>query len=157
MITVMNDFDFFIGSWTVVNRRRTSMFDGTDDWETFPATSVSRPVFAGGGNCDEIVFPTQGWRGFTLRLFDPDSEQWSLYWAGSRTGRLDPPVVGRFTDGRGDFYGDDTWQGRPIRVHFVWSGITADTARWEQLFSIDGGETWESNWIMEFTRSASPA
>jgi hypothetical protein len=150
----MNDFDFFIGSWTVANRRRTSMFDGTDDWETFPATSVSRQVFAGGANCDEIIFPTQGWRGFTMRLFDVERQEWSLYWASSRTGRLYPPVVGRFTDGRGDFHGDDTWQGRPIRVHFVWSGITADTARWEQSFSADDGRTWESNWIMEFTRSA---
>ncbi|BEL05188.1 hypothetical protein Q0Z83_033790 [Actinoplanes sichuanensis] len=150
----MNDFDFFIGSWNVVNRRRTSMFDGTDDWETFPATSVGRQVFDGGANCDEIVFPTQGWSGFTLRLFDTERREWSLYWASSRSGLLYPPVVGRFTDGRGDFYGDDTWQGRPIRVRFTWSDITAETARWEQLFSADGGETWESNWIMDFSRSA---
>ncbi|MBG0564340.1 hypothetical protein [Actinoplanes aureus] len=149
----MNDFDFFIGSWTVVNRRRTTMFDGSDDWDVFPATSVSRSILDGGGNTDEIIFTAQGWRGFTLRLFDLERKEWSLYWASGRTGLLYPPVVGTFTGGRGDFYGDDTYDGKPIKVHFIWSDITATSARWEQEFSIDGGETWESNWIMEFTRA----
>ncbi|GAA4219162.1 hypothetical protein [Actinocatenispora rupis] len=149
----MSDFDFFIGTWNVVNHRRTTLLAGCDDWETFPGTSTCRQIFEGGGNTDEIVFPTLGSRGFTLRLFDVERKEWSLYWASSRTGTLFPPVVGTFTDGRGDFYGDDTHEGRPIRAHFVWSDITANSARWEQEFSADGGKTWESNWIMEFTRA----
>jgi hypothetical protein len=153
MIIGMNDFDFFIGSWTVVNRRLTTLFAGSDDWVTFPGTSTSQSIFGGGGNIDEIVFPTLGSRGFTLRLFDVEREQWSLYWSSSRTGRMSPPVVGRFAGGRGDFYGDDTHEEKPIKAHYIWSGITPVSARWEQEFSADGGRTWESNWVMEFTRA----
>ncbi|MEQ0560244.1 hypothetical protein ABJI51_14245 [Amycolatopsis sp. NEAU-NG30] len=149
----MNDFDFLHGSWTVVNRRLKTLFSGSDDWDVFPGTATCRPILGGGGNADEIFFPEQGFHGFTLRLFDVDRKEWSIYWASSRTGRLEPPVVGTFTGGRGDFYGDDTYEGRPIRAHFIWSDITDTSARWEQEFSADGGKTWESNWVMELTRS----
>ncbi|HET6710975.1 hypothetical protein [Amycolatopsis sp.] len=149
----MNDFDFFIGSWTVVNRRLESLFSGCDVWDTFAGTTTCTPLFDGGGNTEEIRFPDRGFRGFTLRLFDVERKEWSIYWASSRTGRLDPPVVGTFTGGRGDFYGDDTHEGKPIKAHFIWSDITATSARWEQEFSADGGRTWESNWVMEFTRA----
>jgi hypothetical protein len=149
----MNDFDFFIGSWNVVNRRLTTLFVGSDHWEEFPGTTTCRPIFNGGGNTEEIIFPTLGSRGFTLRLFDIDREEWSIYWASSRTGVLFPPVVGAFAGGRGDFYGDDTHDGKPIKAHFIWSDITTTSARWEQEFSADGGHTWESNWVMEFTRA----
>ncbi|MEO3748880.1 hypothetical protein [Plantactinospora sp. B5E13] len=149
----MNDFDFFIGSWNVVNRRLKTLFAGSDDWETFPGTTTCRSIFNGAGHAEEIIFPTLGSRGFTLRLFDVERKEWSIYWASSRTGLLDPPVVGTFTDGRGDFYGDDTYDGKPIKAHFIWSDITPTSARWEQEFSADGGQTWESNWVMEFTRA----
>lgn len=149
----MDDFDFFTGSWHVVNRRLTTLFAGRDDWETFPGRTTCRPIFGGGGNTEEIVFPTLGSRGFTLRLFDVERQEWSIYWASSRTGLLTPPVVGTFTDGRGDFYGDDTHDGEPVKVHFTWSDITSTSARWAQEFSADGGRTWEPNWTMEFTRA----
>jgi hypothetical protein len=153
MILAMNDFDFFFGSWYVVNRRLKTLLAGSDDWEAFPGTTTCQPIFGGGGNFDEIIFPTLGSRGFTLRLFDVQREEWSLYWASSRTGLLYPPVVGRFVDGRGDFYGDDVHDGTPIRAHFIWSDITPTSVRWEQEFSADGEQTWESNWIMECTRA----
>lgn len=149
----MNDFDFLIGSWHVVNRRLTTLFAGSDDWEEFPGISTCRHILGGGGNTDEIIFPTLGSSGFTLRLFDVEREEWSISWASSRTGLLYPPVVGTFADGRGDFYGDDTHDGKPIKAHFIWSDITATSARWEQEFSADGGQAWETNWIMEFTRA----
>jgi hypothetical protein len=120
---------------------------------TFPGTTTCQPIFNGVGNTEEIIFPTLGSRGFTLRLFDVERKEWSIYWASSRTGLLTPPVVGTFADGRGDFYGDDTHDGKPIKAHFIWSDITPASARWEQEFSADGGRTWESNWIMEFTRA----
>ena len=149
----MNDFDFLIGSWTVINHRLGTLFAGAEDWETFPGSTVCRSIFEGGGTTDEIVFPMLGSRGFTLRLFDMQRAEWSIYWASSRTGVLFPPVVGTFADGRGDFYGDDTHEGKPIKAHFIWSDITPTSARWEQEFSADGGRTWESNWVMEFTRA----
>ncbi|GAA5017557.1 hypothetical protein [Actinopolymorpha pittospori] len=149
----MNDFDFFTGTWDVANRWRTDFLDETSEWEEFPARSHASRHFAGGASFDEIDFPTKGFSGLTLRLFDPARQEWSLYWASRRTGTLFPPVVGRFTDGRGDFYGDDTHAGTPVRVRFVWSDITAHSARWEQSFSVDGERTWVSNWVMELTRT----
>ena len=91
-----------------------------------------------------------------LRLLDRERDEWSLYWASSRTGQLAlPPVVGRFgADGRGVFLSDEVWEGTPIRCRYLWSEITESSARWEQAFSTDGGATWETNWIADFTRTS---
>ncbi|GGQ32424.1 hypothetical protein [Streptosporangium pseudovulgare] len=148
----MNDFDFLIGTWDVANRRRTDFLDGTSEWEEFRGVSRASRHFGGGANFDEIDFPDRGFAGLTLRLYDPATGQWSLYWASGRTGTLFPPVVGRFSGGRGEFYGDDTYEGTPVRARFIWSDITGDSARWEQAFSVDGEKTWLTNWTMVFTR-----
>ncbi|MGW4821752.1 hypothetical protein ACWEP4_22895 [Streptomyces sp. NPDC004227] len=153
----MDDFDFLHGSWNVANRRLTTPLGGpgATTWEEFPGHSVIQPLFGGAGNIDEITFPTLGRQGVTLRLFDHETRQWSIHWSDSRTGRLDPPVIGGFTGDRGDFHGDDTYDGRPIRVHFTWHRLGPEAARWEQEFSGDGGRTWELNWIMDLTRTGS--
>ncbi|MER5477726.1 hypothetical protein ABT026_12240 [Streptomyces sp. NPDC002734] len=150
----IGDFDFLVGTWDVTNRRLLSPLTGSDEWEEFPATTVCHGIaFAGAANVDEITFPTKGFSGLTLRLFDPVGEQWSLNWANSSTGRLFPPVVGRFdSEGRGEFHGDDHHEGTPVVCRFLWSGVTAVSARWEQAFSADGGRTWETNWTMDFRR-----
>ncbi|MFE2303922.1 hypothetical protein ACFXAW_37675 [Streptomyces sp. NPDC059445] len=146
-------FDFFHGDWDVAHRRRTDFLDPDSAWEEFPAVTHCRSLFGGAANIDEMEVPSQGWTGLTLRLFDVESELWSLNWSSSRSGRLFPPVSGRFgPDGRGEFHGDDTHDGNDVRVRFVWSGISATTARWEQAFSVDGEKTWLTNWIMDFTR-----
>ena len=105
-------------------------------------------------NTDEYegVAPFGPIQGMTLRLFDPASRQWRLYWANSATGILDRPVVGSFRNGRGEFYNEDTHEGRSIYTRYIWSEITESSCRWEQAFSVDGGKSWETNWIMEFTR-----
>ena len=149
-----NDFDFLHGDWTVVNRRLVKWLVGSDEWDEFTAAASCHGFFAGAGNFDEISFPAKGYSGATIRMFDPDRREWSLYWVDSRTGILQPPVVGSFSDGVGTFYGDDHFEDRPIRVRYIWSGITPASARWEQAFSVDGEETWETNWVMEFTRKA---
>jgi hypothetical protein len=149
----VGDFDFLVGRWTVASRRLRHLFVGSDDWYDFQGTSECRSFFDGAGNFDEVAFPSEGFRGISLRLFDPATGDWSIYWANSITGRLFPPTIGRFAGGRGDFFGDDEEAGRPIRVHFTWSEITPTSARWEQEFSPDGGTTWESNWVMEFQRA----
>jgi hypothetical protein len=148
----MNDFDFFTGTWDIANRWRTDFLDETSEWEEFPGVSYASRHFSGGANFDEIEFPTKGFAGLTIRLFDREREEWALYWASQRTGKLFPPVFGRFKDGRGEFFGDDTHAGQPVLARFIWSGITGNSARWEQAFSVDGGETWLDNWIMECTR-----
>jgi len=149
-----NNFDWFVGTWTSEQRRLREVLAGNDDWYEFPGSHRSWSVLDGAGNFDEATFPTQGFAGVTLRLYDKVRDEWSLYWASSRSGLSLPPVVGRFgDDGRGVFTGDDVYDGQPINVRYVWSGITATTARWEQAFSTDGGTTWETNWIAEFSRA----
>ncbi|MCX4742093.1 hypothetical protein [Streptomyces antibioticus] len=150
-----HDFDFLHGEWLVHNRRRTDFLDPDSGWEEFPATSRCLPLFGGAANLDEIDLPHLGFQGLTLRLFEPVRRTWALHWSSSTTGTLFPPVVGRFENGLGHFHGDDTHDGKDVRVRFVWSGISADTAHWEQAFSVDGGRTWLSNWTMAFSRPAS--
>ncbi|NUT26042.1 MAG: hypothetical protein HOV84_09000 [Streptomyces sp.] len=153
-----NDFDFFHGEWAVRHRRRTDFLDPDSGWEEFPGTSRCWPLFDGTANLDEVDMPHLSAKGATLRLFDRETEQWSLNWASSVSGKLFPPVFGRFEGGRGEFYGTDTHDGKDVRVRFVWSGVSTEGARWEQAFSVDGGETWVTNWSMEFTRaSGTPA
>jgi hypothetical protein len=146
------DFDFFTGSWNCRHRRLRQLLAGCDDWDEFGSTAECWPLFGGAANVDELKVPERGFTGMSLRLLDPERGEWTIYWANSRDGRLQPPVTGRFSGGMGVFYGDDTHQGRDVRVRYTWSGITADSARWEQAYSADGEQTWETNWVMEFTR-----
>jgi hypothetical protein len=149
------DFDFWMGTWNVHNRRLRERLAGSDEWDEFDATSVARPLLDGMGNEDE--FRTDyggGFIGMSFRFFDPETKQWWIYWADTRRcGKLDPPVIGAFDGDVGVFEGEDTFDGRPILVRFTWSRVTTTSPRWEQAFSEDGGETWETNWMMEFTRA----
>ena len=150
----LHDFDFFVGKWTFVNRRLKQRWVGSNEWETFPASLTCESRLQGIVNIDEGVFPTKGWSGMTVRVFSPQRRQWSLYWINSTTGEMFPPVVGGFQGDRGEFYGNDTDGGRPIRVVFRWQRLSRDRAHWEQAFSLDGKQ-WETNWIMEHTRVSS--
>lgn len=149
------DFDFWIGSWKVQNRRLRERLAGSNEWEEFEATSVARKILDGLGNEDEFrTDHAGGFVGMSFRFFHPGSGLWSIYWADSRrSGVLDPPLFGSFSGDVGIFEGNDTFEGRPIIVRFTWSGVTTPTPRWEQAFSDDGGDTWETNWVMDFTRA----
>lgn len=146
------DFDFLHGDWEVVNRRLADFLQPASGWKEFTGVSRCWPLFDGAANVDEIDMPYLGSKGLTLRLFDRETELWSLNWSSSRSGKLFPPVTGRFEGGRGEFYGDDTHDGKEVRVRFVWSGVSASGARWEQAFSVDDGASWVTNWTMDFTR-----
>ncbi|MFG3227271.1 hypothetical protein ACGF07_21110 [Kitasatospora sp. NPDC048194] len=149
----MNDFDFLVGEWDVANRRLRDFLDPDSGWERFGGTSRCWSLFGGAANVDEMECPERGFTGLTLRLFDQGTREWSLNWSNSRSGRLDPPVRGRFReDGVGEFHGDDTYADTAVRVRYLWSDITDRTARWEQAFSVDGDRTWATNWTMDFTR-----
>ena len=149
-----SDFDFFFGNWTVRNRYLGERLRGSDQWEEFEATSEARPLPGVLGNEDE--FRTEalgGFVGMSFRFFDPEAKRWSIYWADSRRpGVLDPPVFGAFANGSGVFEGTDVLAGKPILVRFTWTEVDTGAPRWEQAFSADGGESWELNWVMEFTR-----
>lgn len=147
------DFDFFVGSWASRQRRLREPLADCDEWQEFTATTRCWQVFGGAANVDELSVPGQGFSGLTVRLLDPATGEWSIYWVNSRDGVLTlPPVVGQFTDGVGRFYSQEDYKGRAITVRFTWSDITPASARWEQAFSVDGGQTWEPNWVADFTR-----
>jgi hypothetical protein len=148
------DFDFLIGTWKVHNRRLRERLKGSTTWDEFEATVVARHLWGGLANVDEYdgAGPAGRIQGMTLRLYDPRSRQWSLYWANAANGRLDVPMVGSFENGRGEFYDQELFEGRSIFVRFIWSDITPASCRWAQAFSADGGKTWETNWVMDFTR-----
>lgn len=149
----VRDFDFLYGFWHVRNRRLQKRLAGCNEWEEFDATSDCHPILGGAGNQDEFLSPHRpGFVGMSLRLLDPVTQQWSIYWVDNQSVELQPPVHGSFVDGIGIFEGEDTFAGKPIRVRFTWSGTHSATPRWEQAFSVDGGKTWETNWTMEFRR-----
>ncbi|WP_223266789.1 hypothetical protein [Luteimonas gilva] len=147
----VRDFDFFVGKWNSVNRRLKRRWVGSDDWDVFPNTVDCHSHMGGVVNIDEIVFPTKGWEGMTVRTFNIEKKQWSLYWINSKTGELFPPVVGGFVGDDGEFYGDDTDEGKPIKVVFKWTRLAPGKARWQQAFSLDG-KNWETNWVVDHTR-----
>ena len=150
------DFDFLFGKWKVRNRRlkeRLARPQRCTEWVEFDATSVARPLLDGFANEDE--FRSDFWPGFvgmSFRFFNPQTKQWAIYWADSKRGTLEPPVVGAFSGDGCVCEGPDTFEGRAILVRYIWSRCSTPNPRWEQTFSEDGGKTWESNWIMEFTR-----
>lgn len=151
-----HDFDFLHGRWRVAHRRLRERLAGGTAWEEFAGTCEARPILGGLGNVDDnlVGLPAGGYRAATLRLFDPATGLWSIHWVDGRAMALDPPVRGRFADGIGTFHGEDVLDGRPIRVRFLWTAVTARSARWEQAFSADGGASWEDNWVMGFERVA---
>ncbi len=146
-----HDFDFFVGHWHGTNRRLKQRWVGSDEWDVFPGDLRCESRMGGGVNIDEVNFATKGWSGMTVRIFNPKKRQWSLYWINSITGELFPPVVGGFDGDHGEFYGDDTDEGKPVKVRFRWKRLGPDDAHWEQAFSIDG-KAWETNWTCEFAR-----
>jgi len=147
------DFDFLFGHWRIHNQRLQERLVGCTDWEQFDAIGECAPILGGIGNIDSFESDWGGdFRGMTLRLFDPTSEKWSLYWASNRTGVLEPPVVGAFRNGVGRFEGAAEHNGKPVSARFIWSHITPISARWEQALSANRGKTWETNWRMQMTR-----
>lgn len=149
------DFDFLVGCWTIRHRRLKARLAGRDDWAEFDGTCVMREILQGLGNMDDnwLDLPEGGYAAITFRRFDPALRRWSIWWLDARHPDIEPPVRGHFENGEGLFFGDDVFEGRPIKVRFLWSAITATTCEWRQAFSEDGGATWETNWEMAFTRA----
>ncbi|HZF24678.1 MAG TPA: hypothetical protein VEZ88_00340 [Steroidobacteraceae bacterium] len=152
-----HDFDWMIGSWKATLKRLDHPLTGSNTWMEFEGTQVTRSVWGGRGVMDEFKVDSPSTNthidGLTLRLYNPDSRQWHIYWANAKRGNLDlPPVIGGFNNGRGEFYDQEVFEGRAIFVRYVWSDISATSAHFEQSFSADGGKTWEPNWISTITR-----
>jgi hypothetical protein len=119
--------------------------------DEYAGTCTARTHFEGAISIDEVHFPTKGSYGLSIRLYDPSEKLWTIYWVNSRTGRLQPPVRGAWSGDECVLVGEDEHDGRRVLVRFRWSDVTEQTARWEQAYSADDGETWETNWIMDFS------
>jgi hypothetical protein len=153
------DFDFEMGSWRPHISRLLHPLSGSTTWVEYQGTSVVRKVWNGRANLLEleVAGPSGNIEALSLRLYNPESHQWSLNFSNSSVGTLSQPTVGEFRNGRGEFYDQETIGGRAVLVRFVISDITADSCRFEQAFSVDGGAIWEVNWIAIDTRSDSAA
>jgi hypothetical protein len=149
-----HDFDFEFGSWKAHLRRLVTPLSGSDEWAELDGTNVVRKVWDGRANLGELKVKNGKTRieGLSLRLYNPETRQWSIYWANARNGELTTPMVGGFHDGRGEFYGKDTWDGKPIEARFIFSPLGPTSFRIEQAFTADERKTWETNWIATFTR-----
>ncbi len=151
-----HDFDFWMGSWKVHNRRLLKPLTGSKEWVEFDGTTVARPVWDGRANVDEYrgYAPSGPIQGMTVRTYNAKTGEWSLYWANASAGEIAmPPTVGHFDGkGKGEFFDREDYNGKPIVVRYTWKVIDDDHCRWEQAFSPDNGKTWETNWIMENTR-----
>lgn len=149
-----HDFDFNFGTWHTHIRRLQHPLSGSNSWIVLDGTVVVRKVWDGRGLLEEIEAdgPNGHWEGLTLFLYNPQAHQWSENFANSADGAVNRPTVGEFKDGRGEFYGQDTFNGRGILVRGIWSDITPTSHRYEQAFSDDGGQHWETNFSATLTR-----
>ena len=149
-----HDFDFEIGTWKTHLRRLLHPLTGSTTWVEYEGTSVVRKVWNGRANLVELeaAGPAGHFEGLSLRLYNPQSHQWSLNFSNSNGGTMSQPTIGEFKNGRGEFFNQETLNGRAIFVRFVISDITPNSCRFEQAFSDDGGKTWEINWIAIDTR-----
>jgi hypothetical protein len=151
-----HDFDFEIGAWGTELSVLRGALTGSTTWVEYSGTTIVRAVWGGLANLVEldVAGPSGRLQGLSLRLYNPESRQWSLNFSNAQGGTLTPPAIGEFRDGRGEFYGQESLNGRAILVRFVISDITPSSCRFEQAFSDDGGRAWEVNWIATDTRAA---
>ncbi len=150
-----HDFDFLIGKWRVHHRRLKARLANSHDWVEFEGTSELRMTMGGSGTMDDnfIGIPGGAYHAMGIRGYDHKTQTWAIWWLDGRDPHtIGAPVIGNFQNGAGTFEGDDTFDGKPIKVRYVWSNITPNSAHWEQAFSPNGGKSWEVNWEMDFTR-----
>jgi hypothetical protein len=145
-----HDFDFFEGKWKLHNKKLKSKLNNCTEWVEFESTQQMYKVLNGIGNIDNFLatFDGEPFEGMTLRLFNPKTNLWNIYWADSNNGKLDPPVVGSFENNIGHFFTKDVFDNKNILVVFRWDATNPDNPVWSQAFSANNGNTWEWNWYM---------
>jgi hypothetical protein len=148
----VHDFDYHLGSWTSVQRRLKKRWTANPEWDEFPGRTTYVRYLDGTVSVDQTDFPTKGFSGLTVRVFDPVRRQWFIYWVNGRNPEMGTPMIGGYQGNHGLFYGDDKDGDLPIKVRFIRTKMPPDHERWEQAFSRDGGANWETNWTADFTR-----
>jgi len=150
----LKDFSFEEGRWTVRHRALRKRLTGNEEWHEYDGTCEAGPLMGGLACYEDNVLdaPTGRYRAAALRRFEPRTGLWSIWWWDERYAAIDPPVVGKFENGVGTFFGDSLWEGKMIKVRFIWDMPIPGVPHWQQAFSTDGGTSWETNWYMEFRR-----
>jgi hypothetical protein len=140
-----HDFDFDLGVWKTQITRRLHPLSDSKETMQLNGTVTVRPIWGGKGQVEEIEAdgPKGHWEGMTLFLYDPDARQWSMNFANSAAGKLTTPMIGGFSNGRGELFGTDTFDGRAILVRAVWSEFTPTTHTYQEFYSADGGHSWD--------------
>lgn len=153
-----HDFDWELGTWDTRLARLRDPLSGTSEWVEYAGTSVVRPLLGGRSNLVELDVHGDASRiaGVSLRLYQPATGQWTLHFANLANGLMTDPMVGSFTHGQGTFYGQDTVHGRAVLVRFLMIPMGAGQWRFEQAYSPDGGQQWETNWIAIDTPRGKP-
>jgi hypothetical protein len=151
------DFDYLLGSWKIHLKRLVHPLTGSNEWVEFDGTTVCRHLWGGRAEVEEfnVDSPKENLhiQGLALRLYNPASRQWSIYWANAAKGVMDiPPMVGQFTGDHGEFYDQESYEGRAVYVRFLWTRVNTSSPHFEQAYSTDGGKTWETNWITDQTK-----
>lgn len=157
MTSSEHDFDFLVGQWRVHNRKLRTRLQGADDWTEFASTLRMQKALNGYGNIENYhaSFDGQPFEGMAIRLFDPATRLWTIYWVDSGSPSMDQhPVSGSFADGVGRFLARDSFNGVPIMVLYQWDARDPAQPKWSQAFSTDDGATWEWNWEMSLSRAA---
>ncbi len=147
------DFDFEIGTGKTRLKTLKDPLSESSEWLKYEGTSVVKKVLGGKANLVELKVKGSSGKieGVSLRLYNPETKKWSLHFANIANGILTKPAVGKFENGRGEFYNEDTFDGHKILVRFIILDITANSCHFEQAFSIDNGKTWEVNWVADDT------
>jgi hypothetical protein len=150
-----HDFDFLVGGWKIGNRKLKEPLTESNEWDEFDATQNCRQILQGFGNFDifSTRFDGKPFEGFTLRLFDPQTRLWTIYWADSNGVKLDGGKVGSFDGDIGEFFARDVFASKNIIVKFHWDKRNPETPVWSAAFSANEGRTWEWNWYAYFERS----
>src|ERR1700747_2191912 len=150
-----HDFDFALGTWKARLKRLEHPLTGSKKWGGVGGTLVADKVWAERAITERVELDSPGGHieGLTLRLYNAQPRQWSIYWANSKNGAMDTsPQIGQFKNGRGEFYGTDTLNGKLIYVRFVWTNTNTNTPHFEQPYSDYGGKNWEGSWMTDQTR-----
>jgi len=148
------DFDFYIGKWNIKNRKLKERLNNCNEWTEFDSTDYTSHLLKGFANMNKFsaTFDAEPFEGIAIRLFNPQTKLWSIYWADSNAVSFDPPMVGSFDGNIGKLYCKDTFKDQDIIVLFHWDKTDIDNPIWSQAFSTDKGKTWEWNWYMYASR-----
>lgn len=145
---VAGDFNFLDGEWKIRNRR---LQEGS--WDEFEGEATVHSILNGLVSVEELRIPARDFSGMGLRVLDLEKKLWADYWVNGKAGVQHGPTWGGFVSGIGTWESNDTDNGSAIIVRGVWDRITPDSCRWYQAVSSDGGNTWQENWIMHWTRA----